>query len=108
MIRRITVYDPSSNPTITDAIINARISIADYKTYFLRNQALTRWLTGGSVTVEDWLGDDWLETAKDNREEVSDGLQNKFGLEIFHHQPPHKSQYSMEAKRWPVEVRGEW
>ncbi len=92
MIRRITVYDPSSNPTITDAIINARISIADYKTYFLRNQALTRWLTGGSVTVEDWLGDDLLETPKDTREELSERLQNKLGLDIFYHEPPAKGQ----------------
>src|SRR5947208_197051 len=45
-IRRITVYDPSSNPTITNAIVNARISVADYKSTFQRNQALTRWLTG--------------------------------------------------------------
>ena len=57
-IRRITVYDPASNPTITNAIVNARISMSEYKNSFHRNQALTRWLTGGSVTVEDWLGED--------------------------------------------------
>ena len=27
-IRRITVYDPSSNPTITDAIVNAQVSLS--------------------------------------------------------------------------------
>jgi hypothetical protein len=91
-IRRITVYDPSSNPTITNAIVNARISLADYKSCFQRNQALTRWLTGGSVTVEDWLGDDLLETAKDEREELADRLQNKFGLDIFYHEAPAKGQ----------------
>ncbi|HLJ94673.1 MAG TPA: hypothetical protein VKU02_15915 [Gemmataceae bacterium] len=91
-IRRITVYDPASNPTITSAIINARISLADYKPCFPRNQALTRWLTGGSVTVEDWLGDDLLETPKDEREELSERLQNKFGLDIFYHEPPAKGQ----------------
>jgi hypothetical protein len=90
MIRRITVYDPSSNPTITEAIINARISLAEYKASFPRNLALTRWLTGGSVTVEDWLGDALLETPKDEREELSERLQNKFGLDIFYHEPPPK------------------
>src|SRR5262249_59477730 len=92
-IRRITVYDPSSNPTITNAIVNARISLADYKSSFQQNQALTRWLTGGTVTVEDWLGEDLLDTPKDEREELAERLQNKFGLDIFYHQPPPKAQY---------------
>jgi hypothetical protein len=91
-IRRITVYDPSSNPTITNAIINARISMAEYKDAFHRNHALTRWLTGGSVTVEDWLGEDLLETPKEEREELAERLQNKFGLDIFYHEPPPKGQ----------------
>lgn len=91
-IRRITVYDPSSNPTITDAIINARISLAEYKNSFHRNQALTRWLTGGSVTVEDWLGEELLETPKEERETLAERLQNKFGLDIFYHEPPPKGQ----------------
>src|SRR5438876_3120536 len=89
-IRRITVYDPSSNPTITEAIVNARISLADYKSSFDRNQAVTRWLTGGSVTVEEWLGDDLIETPKDEREGLAERLQNKFGLDIFYHEPPPK------------------
>jgi hypothetical protein len=91
-IRRITVYDPSSNPTITNAIVNARISLAEYKDSFPRNQALTRWLTGGSVTVEDWLGEDLIETPKEEREELAERLQNKFGLDIFYHEPPPKGQ----------------
>jgi hypothetical protein len=91
-IRRITVYDPSSNPTITNAIINARISLAEYKNSFHRNQALTRWLTGGSVTVDDWLGENLLETPKEEREQLAERLQNKFGLDIFYHEPPPKGQ----------------
>src|SRR5260370_23357077 len=51
-IRRITVYDPASNPTITNAIVNARISFAVYKSYFHRNQPGTRWLTARPATAE--------------------------------------------------------
>ena len=89
-IRRITVYDPSSNPTITDAIVNAQVSLSDYKHHFRRNRAVTRWLAGESVSVEDWLGDDLLDTPKDEREQLAEMLQNKLGLDIFYHEPPAK------------------
>jgi hypothetical protein len=89
-IRRITVYDPSSNPTITDAIVNAQVSLSDYKRHFRRNRSVTRWLAGESVTVEDWLGDDLLETSKEEREQLAERLQNKFGLDIFYYEPPPK------------------
>ena len=82
--------NPGSLATITEAIVNARISLADYKSSFDRNQAVTRWLTGGSVTVEEWLGDDLIETPKDEREGLAERLQNKFGLDIFYHEPPPK------------------
>jgi hypothetical protein len=89
-IRRITIYDPASNPTITEAIVNSQVSLADYKNSFQRNQAVTRWLAGESVTVEDWLGDDLIDTPKDEREKLAERLQNKLGLDIFYYEPPPK------------------
>ncbi len=89
-IRRITVYDPSSNPTITGAIVGAHISLSDYKHCFHRNLAVTRWLVGQSVSVEEWLGEDLLTTPKDERELLAERLQNKLGLDIFFHEPPAK------------------
>jgi hypothetical protein len=89
-IRRITIYDPASNSTITQAIVEGHISLADHKHGFQRNLALTRWLAGESVSVEEWLGDDLLETPKDEREQLADHLQNKNGLDIFYYEPPPK------------------
>jgi hypothetical protein len=89
-IRRITIYDPASNPAITHAIVSARISLADYKNNYVRNQALTRWLTGESVTVEEWLGAEFADIPKEEKEQLAEHLQNKLGLDIFYHEPPAK------------------
>src|SRR5437660_7810493 len=89
-IRRITIYDPASNPTITDAIVNAHVSLADYKKFSNRNKAVTRWLAGETVTVEDWLGESFLDTPKEERELLAERLRNKLGLDIFYHEPPAK------------------
>jgi hypothetical protein len=89
-IHRITIYDPASNPTISDAIANQHITLADYKKNLHRNLALTRWLNGESVTVEEWLGDDLLETPKEERELLAERLQNKLGLDIFYQEAPVK------------------
>lgn len=90
-IRKITVFDPLSNVTISDAIVGAQVTLSNYKKNYHRNKAVTRWLTGDSVTVEDWLGDDLLDTPKDEREQLSERLQNKLGLDIFYHEPPPKA-----------------
>jgi hypothetical protein len=89
-IRRITIYDPASNPTITQAIVNAQISLSDYKKHYNRNKAVTRWLAGESITVEDWLGEGFLDTPKEERELLAERLQNKLGLDIFYYEPPPK------------------
>ena len=89
-LRKITIYDPTSNPTITSAIAGARVGLADYKSYYQRNRALTRWLTGESVLVEDWLGEDLDSTPKDEKEQLAERLQNKLGLDIFYYEPPPK------------------
>jgi hypothetical protein len=89
-IRRISIYDPISNPTITDAIVNARISVSDYKRHHRLYHNLTRWLMGDTITVEEWLGENWMECPKEQREQLAEQLQNKTGLDIFYHEPPGK------------------
>ena len=89
-LRKITIYDPTSNPTITGAIASAKIGLADYKSFYQRNRALTRWLTGESVLVEEWLGQDLASTPKDEKEQLAERLQNKLGLDIFYYEPPPK------------------
>jgi hypothetical protein len=89
-IRKITIYDPASNPTITQAIVSCRISLSDYKKHFARYKALTRWLVGESVSVDDWLGDDVLTVSKEEKELLAEQLQNKAGLDIFYYEPPPK------------------
>ena len=89
-IRRISIYDPSLNSLITGAIVNSRISPADYKRQATLYHTLTRWLMGDTVTVEDWLGENWMEVPKEEREQLSEQLQNKAGLDIFYHEPPGK------------------
>jgi hypothetical protein len=89
-IRRITIYDPASNQVLTSAIVNAEISLSDYKKSLARNLAVTRWLAGESVTLEDWLGEDYLEVPKEERELLAEQLQNKLGLDIFYYEPPGK------------------
>ena len=89
-IRRISIFDPGSNSTITTAIVNARISPADYKKFRTLHHKVTRWLMGDTVTVEDWLGENWMEFPKEEREVLAEQLQNKSGLDIFYHEPPGK------------------
>jgi hypothetical protein len=89
-IRRITVYDPASNPVVTQGIVDMRLTFPDYRKHFNRYQAITRWLAGESITAEDWLGEDYLTTPKDEREQLSEQLQNKSGLDVFFHEPPAK------------------
>jgi hypothetical protein len=89
-IRRISIYDPASNPAITNTIINARIGLSDYKKHRREYLLLTRWLMGESVSVEEWLGENWMEVPKEEREALAEQLQNKSGLDIFYHEPPGK------------------
>ena len=89
-IRRITIYDPASNPIITDAIVGSTLSLAAYRNGFNRYLAITRWLVGESVSVEDWLGDDIAKTPKDEKEALAESLQNKLGLDIFYMETPPK------------------
>ena len=89
-IRRITIYDPASNPTVTDAIVGSTLSPSAYKSGYDRFHAITRWLVGESVSVEDWLGDEITKTPKDEKEALGDSLQNKLGLDIFYMETPPK------------------
>jgi hypothetical protein len=89
-IRRITIYDPASNPTVTDAIVGSTLSPSAYKSGYDRFLAITRWLAGESVTVEDWLGEDIVKTPKDAKEALAESLQNKLGLDIFYMETPPK------------------
>jgi hypothetical protein len=89
-IRRITIYDPASNATITDAIVNSTLGLAAYRNGYNRYLAITRWLVGESVTVEDWLGEEILKTPKDEKEALAESLQNKLGLDIFYMETPPK------------------
>src|SRR5882724_1538156 len=89
-IRRITIYDPASNPTVTDAIVNSTLGLAAYRNGYNRFLAITRWLVGESVTVEDWLGDEIAKTPKDVKEALAESLQNKLGLDIFYMETPPK------------------
>jgi hypothetical protein len=89
-IRRITVYDPASNPTITQEIVGATISVPGFKSSQGRNKVVTRWLIGDSITVDEWLGDDLAATPKEEREKLAEALQDKSGLDVFYHEPPAK------------------
>jgi hypothetical protein len=89
-IRRISIYDPASNPMITGTIVGARISLADYKKNRRLYHNLTRWLMGDTILVEEWLGENWMDCPKDEREQLAEQLQNKTGLDIFYHEPPGK------------------
>jgi hypothetical protein len=89
-IRRITIYDPTSNPVITRAIVDSHLSLSDYKQHHDRYRVLTRWLLGQSISVEEWLGDDYADTPKEERELLAERLQDKSGLDVFYHEPPGK------------------
>jgi hypothetical protein len=89
-IRRISIYDPSSNPTITSTIVNSQIGPTDYKKQRRLYHNLTRWLMGDTISVEEWLGENWMEFPKEEREQLAEHLQNKSGLDIFYHEPPGK------------------
>ena len=45
-IRRITIYDPTSNQTITDAIVGSTIGLTPYRKSHDFYRAVTRWLVG--------------------------------------------------------------
>jgi hypothetical protein len=89
-IRRISIYDPASNTMITNEIINERIGPADYKRNRRLYQNLTRWLMGETIAVEEWMGENWMDFPKEEREQLAEHLQNKTGLDIFYHEPPGK------------------
>lgn len=89
-IRRITIYDPSSNQTVTDAIVGCTIGLAPYRKLKDRYRAITRWLAGEGVTVEEWVGESALDIPKEEREALAESLQNKLGLDIFYMETPPK------------------
>ena len=75
---------------VTDAIVNSTIGLAAYRNGYESFQAITRWLVGESVSVEDWLGDEIAKTPKDAKEALAESLQNKLGLDIFYMEAPPK------------------
>lgn len=90
-ISRITIYDPSSNPVITEALLSQQINLTDHKKSLPRNRALTRWLAGEEVTVEEWAGKEFDGLTKEEKQRLGEWLQNKSGLDIFFYEPPARS-----------------
>jgi hypothetical protein len=83
-IRRVAIYDPQTNPLITSAIADTRISLAEHAERYEQNRALTRWLMGEDVSPADWLAGA-NEDGELDKDKLADALQNKWGLDIFYY-----------------------
>ncbi len=88
-IRRVTIYDPHSNPMITTAVISTRLTLAEHKQNYARHRAVTRWLLGEDVTPQEWAGVKQELTTAD-KEKLAESLQSKWGLDVFFFSPPPK------------------
>ena len=86
-VRRVSIYDPAYNPIITGAIVNTRLSLSEHRANLKRNRALTRWLMGEEIALEDWLGHSGEEMDKKEKEKLIESLQSKWGLDLFYHGP---------------------
>jgi hypothetical protein len=86
-IRRIAIYDPAFNPVITEAIAGTRLSVKEHKANYRRHRALTRWLMGEEVTIEEWIGKGADQMDKKEKESLAEALQSKWGLDMFYHGP---------------------
>jgi hypothetical protein len=86
-IRRVSIYDPAYNSVISSAIASTRLSLAEHRPNLKRNRALTRWLMGEEITIEDWLGHSGEDMEKKDKERLIELLQSKWGLDLFYHGP---------------------
>jgi hypothetical protein len=86
-IARVAIFDPSYNPTIAHAIAGTRLSLREHKANLRHNRALTRWLMGEEVSVEDWIGKAAETMDKKDKEKLAESLQSKWGLDLFYHGP---------------------
>jgi len=94
-ITKVTIYDPQSNWMITKAILNTNLGGKLRKSCSERNKMLTRWLLGENIPGAEWMaGFEKLSAAE--RDRITEGLQNKNGLDIFHQGVPngkHKTSW---------------
>ena len=91
-IRRITIYDPASNPTITDAIVGSTLGSDGLSEQLqpLPGHHIAGWLGRALPWKLLGLGDDITKTPKDEKEALTESLQNKLGLDIFYMETPPK------------------
>ena len=50
-------------------------------------KAVTRWLLGNEISVDEWLGKDADDVTKEEKQRLAEWLQNKSGLDIFYYEP---------------------
>jgi hypothetical protein len=86
-IRRVSIYDPAYNPIIAGALAGTRLSLSEHRANLRRNRAVTRWLMGEEITIEDWLGNSGDAMEKKDKENLQESLQSKWGLDLFYHGP---------------------
>lgn len=85
-ISKVTIYDPQSNPIITRAIVSCIIGSKLHRSNLNRQRMLTRWLIGENVTAEEWLGTSvYSKMSHTEKDQVSQVLHNKNGLDIYHY-----------------------
>jgi hypothetical protein len=85
-ITRVAIYDPLSNPFITQEVSQLIPSIAGHHSAADRCRALTRWLMGENITWQDWMAEE-LPDDSEERNRISAGLQERSGLDIFYYGP---------------------
>jgi hypothetical protein len=78
-IAKVWIYTPTSNWTITRAILHASVNRFDAKL-----SILNRWLTGDFVTLDEWLGEQKNQFSREQREVMSSSWHERSGLDLYY------------------------
>ena len=94
-ITRVAIYDPRSNPAITKAVVSAPFGTRFYKLNSHRQGMVVRWFMGEDISPEEWLGSSaYAKMDHSAKNQISQVLRNKQGLDIFYQSSPNGKKSS--------------
>lgn len=81
-ISKISIFDWRSNWFITREVVGATISSKFHKIQSERHMLINRWMMCDAIDPSEWV-DNYSELNSQQREQISSGMVNKSGLDVF-------------------------
>jgi hypothetical protein len=84
-IGKVWIYNPQSNWMLTRTVLHTEIGPEHYAADQKKLSVINRWLTGGFVTIDDWLAEQKESFTRDEKDAMGAIWNDRSGLDLFYH-----------------------